>query len=461
MTTTTTRPHFAGPRLFVRYAALEMHPLDTNDRRALLKEKMGLGMCNITKCCTEVCPENIRITDNAIIPLKERVADEFYDPLEVGVAEAHRERLEAEVSPWPEAAPARAAWTWVAPILAWVALIIALVTHLGGAFLVVVALLLGAAVFAAVHHAEVVAHRVGEPFGTLVLAVAVTVIEVALIVSVMLSGGEAKAALARDTVFSAIMICCNGILGLCLLLGGIRHREQAFQIEGASVALAVLGALAILSLVLPNFTTSAPGSRLVATPARLRRCRRAGALRILRLRPDRAAPGLLPPGGGGRKRGGPRRSATNRQALISLGLLLVSLVAVVGLAKVLSPSIEAAVANAGAPAAVVGIIIAALVLLPEGMAATKAAGSNRLQTSLNLALGSALASIGLTIPVLAGIFIVSRRPLVLGLEPKETVLLVLTLFLGTITLGTGKSNLIKGVVHLVVFAAFLFLSVVP
>jgi Ca2+:H+ antiporter len=351
-------------------------------------------------------------------------------------------------------------WTWVAPILAWVALITALVTHLGGAFLVVVALLLGAAVFAAVHHAEVVAHRVGEPFGTLVLAVAVTVIEVALIVSVMLSGGEAKAALARDTVFSAIMICCNGILGLCLLLGGIRHREQAFQLEGASVALAVLGALAILSLVLPNYTTSAPGP--FWSPPQLAFSGVAALVlygSFVFVQTVRHRDYFLPVGVESAE--AHAEPPTHRQALASLGLLLVSLVAVVGLAKVLSPSIEAAVAGAGAPAAVVGIIIAALVLLPEGMAATKAAASNRLQTSLNLALGSALASIGLTIPVLTGIFIISGNPLVLGLAPKETVLLVLTLFTGTITLGTGKSNLIKGVVHLVIFAAFVFLSVVP
>lgn len=354
-----------------------------------------------------------------------------------------------------------AAWSWVAPVLAWVALFVALVTQLGGLFLVVVAILLGAAVFAAVHHAEVVAHRVGEPFGTLVLAVAVTVIEVALIVSVMLSGGEAKAALARDTVFAAIMICCNGILGLCLLLGGIRHREQAFQLEGASVALAVLGALAILSLVLPNFTTSAPGP--FWSPPQLAFAGVAALVlygSFVFVQTVRHRNYFLPVGtNGGEESHAPPPS--NRQALISLGLLLVSLVAVVGLAKVLSPSIETAVANAGAPDAVVGIIIAALVLLPEAMAATKAAAANRLQTSLNLALGSALASIGLTIPVLAGIFIVSGRPLVLGLRPLETVLLVLTLFTGTITLGTGKSNLIKGVVHLVIFAAFLFLSVVP
>jgi len=352
------------------------------------------------------------------------------------------------------------AWTWIAPLLAWVALIITLVAHLGGPFLVVDAVLLGGVVFAAVHHAEVVAHRVGEPFGTLVLAVAVTVIEVALIVAVMVSGGEAKAALARDTVFSSIMICCNAILGICLLLGGIRHREQAFQLEGASVSLAVLGALAILSLVLPNFTTSAPGP--VWSPPQLAFSGVSSLVlygSYVFAQTVRHRDYFLPVGAEAEETHA--KPPSNLQAGVSLGLLLVSLVAVVGLAKALSPSIEAAVASAGAPAAVVGIIIAALVLLPEGMAATKAAASNRLQTSLNLALGSALASIGLTIPVLAAIFIRIGKPLVLGLAPKETVLLVLTLFTGTITLGTGKSNLIKGVVHLVVFAAFLFLSVVP
>src|SRR5262249_31399151 len=240
------------------------------------------------------------------------------------------------------------AWTWMAPVLAWVALILALVTHLGGPFLVVVALLLGAAVFAAVHHAEVVAHRVGEPFGTVVLAVAVTVIEVALIVSVMLSGGEAKAALARDTVFSAIMICCNGILGLCLLLGGIRHREQAFQLEGASVALAGLGALAILSLCLPNFTTSAPGPGW--SPPQLAFSGVAALVlygSFVFVQTVRHRDYFLPVGF--EEEGSHAEPPTKRQAMVSLGLLVVSLVAVVGLAKVLSPSIEAAVANAGAP----------------------------------------------------------------------------------------------------------------
>jgi len=349
-------------------------------------------------------------------------------------------------------------WTWVVPIVAWVALVAVLIAPNSGPLLVVAAACLFATVFAAVHHAEVVAHRVGEPFGTLVLAVAVTVIEVALIVSVMLAVGDTKAALARDTVFAAIMIVCNGVVGLCLLAGGIRHRVQAFQLEGASAALAVLAAISVLALVLPNYTTSTPGP--VWSPSQLAFSGLAslvlyGAFVFIQTVRHRdyflAAEGAdghaAPPSAG--------------HAAASMGLLVVCLIAVVGLTKALSPTVEAAVERVGAPAAVVGIIIAALVLLPESVAATRAANADRLQTSLNLALGSALASIGLTIPVVATIFIVKGGPLIMGLEPKETVLLFLTLIVSTITLGTGRTTILQGVVHLVILVAYVFLSIVP
>ncbi len=349
---------------------------------------------------------------------------------------------------------------WVVPIVACLALAAVFLAPSSGGLLVVAAACLFASVFAAVHHAEVVAHRVGEPFGTLVLAIAVTVIEVALIVSVMLAVGDTKAALARDTVFAAIMIVCNGVVGLCLLAGGIRHRVQAFQLEGASAALAGLAAISVLALVLPNYTTSAPGP--VWSPAQLAFSGIASLvlyggfvfIQTVRHRdyflaskdagPDEHA---APPSAG--------------RAGASFGWLLVCLVAVVGLTKALSPTVEAAVERMGAPAAVVGIIIAGLVLLPESVAATRAANADRLQTSLNLALGSALASIGLTIPVVAAIFIVKGSPLIMGLDPKETVLLFLTLVVSTITLGTGRTTILQGVVHLVILAAYVFLSVVP
>jgi Ca2+:H+ antiporter len=316
-----------------------------------------------------------------------------------------------------------------------------------------------ATVFAAVYHAEVIAYRVGEPFGTLVLAVAVTVIETALIVSIMISGTENNAGLARDTVFAAVMIVCNGIVGLCLLAGGVRHREQAFQIQGASAALAVLAALTVLALVMPNVTTSAAGP-LFSTPQLVFCAVTSLALygAFVFVQTVRHRDYFLPVEGDDAAEHEPPSART---ALISTGLLLAALVAVVGLAKTLTPTLEAGVAGVGAPEAVVGIAIAALVLLPEGLAALRAARADRLQTSLNLALGSALATIGLTIPAVAAVSIALAQPLELGLGQKEGALLALTLLLGVVTLGTGRTTVLQGIVHLIVFAAFLFLAVVP
>ncbi|EKS66487.1 MULTISPECIES: ionic transporter y4hA [Caballeronia] len=358
-------------------------------------------------------------------------------------------------------------WTLVSPILALVVLAAAAFIH-SGALIVLAAIALAFAVFAAVHHAEVVAHRVGEPFGTLVLAVAVTVIEVALIVSVMLSGGPEKAGLPRDTVFAAIMICSCGIVGLCLLIGGLRHHVQDFQLQGASAALAILCALSVLTLVLPNFTSTVAGPALSTSQLIF-----VGVISLvlyvtfvfvqtIRHR-DYFLP-FAPPAAAGVQDEDEAPHApppSNREAWVALIFLMLSLVSVVGLAKLLSPAVEAGVAAAGAPEAVVGVVIAALVLLPEGLAALRAARLNRLQTSLNLALGSALASIGLTIPTVAVVSIFMGQPISLGLAPKEIVMLALTLLVSVITLGTGRSTVLQGVVHLVIFAAFLFLSVVP
>lgn len=341
-----------------------------------------------------------------------------------------------------------------------IALIATLAGAVGGAAAVLVGAIVVGVVFAAVYHAEVVAHRVGEPFGTLVLAVAVTVIEVALIVSIMLEGGADKAGLARDTVFAAVMITCGGIVGLCLLAGGVRHHVQGFQFQGALAALAVLAALTVLTMIVPNVTVSAPGPTLSAPQlvfAAIVSLVLYGAFVFVQTIRHRDY--FLPP-----ERGDEEAHAappSTRATLLSLGLLLVSLVAVVGLAKALSPTLEALVLRAGAPKAVVGIIIAALVLLPEGLAAYRAARLDRLQTSMNLALGSALASIGLTVPAVAAVSILLGAPLQLGLGPKESVLLGLTLLVSVVTLGTGRTTVLQGVVHLSVFAAFLFYAVVP
>ena len=323
------------------------------------------------------------------------------------------------------------------------------------------ALALFACVTAAVHHAEVVAHRVGEPFGTLVLALAISAIEVALVLSLTLAGGPEKAALARDTVFATVMIICNGVIGLCVLLGAWRHREQSFRIEGFGPAYAALVALATLVLVLPGFTTSVSGPRY--TPAQLVFVG-ASSLALWAVfvffQTVRHRDYFLPPAGAsdeGAHAAPPSRAAAGA----SLALLVVSLVAVVGLAKALSPDIEAGLARAGAPPAVVGIVIAVVVLLPETVAAVRAARANRLQTSMNLALGSALATIGLTIPAVVAASVLFDVPLVLGLDPKDIVLLGVTFVVGAIATGSGRTNLMHGAVQLVLFAAFLFLAVVP
>jgi len=319
------------------------------------------------------------------------------------------------------------------------------------------------AVLSAVHHAEVVAHRVGEPLGSLVLALAVTVIEVALIVSLTVAGGPGSAGLARDAIFSAVMIICNGVVGICILVGGIRHREQSFRVEGAGPALAALVALSTLSLVLPTFTTSAPGPAY--SPAQLA----FAGLASLALwgvfvfaQTVRHRDYFLPAGGAdGAGEEAHLEPPSGWAALASAGLLLVSLVAVVAGAKLLSPRIEALVAAAGVPHAVVGVAIALLVLLPETVAAVRAARKNRLQTSMNLALGSALASIGLTIPAVVAASLLMGVPVALGLGAKDLVLLTLSFLVAAVTLGQGRTSILQGAVHLVVFAAFLFLSFVP
>ena len=352
-------------------------------------------------------------------------------------------------------------WALIVPLFAVALLSAGLLWPGSTPLLVLCAIALIGAVQAAVYHAEVVAHRLGEPFGTLVLALAVTVIEVALIVSVMLAGGADKAALPRDTIYAAIMIICNGVVGLCLLVGGLRHHEQTYRIEGATSGLAALVALSTLSLVLPSFTTSSAGGTY--TGSQLAFAAVASLVlwsvyvfvqtvrhRDYFLPADHASDEELhaaPP--------------SNAVAWASFGLLLVALVAVVGLAKVLSPSIEAAVTASGAPKTVIGIAIALLVLLPETWAAVRAAHVDRIQTSFNLAYGSAMASIGLTIPVVAAASVYMDMPLVLGLEAKDLVLLTLTFVVSAITLTYGRTHMMQGAVHLVIFAAFAFLALVP
>ncbi|MEU6060816.1 ionic transporter y4hA [Streptomyces sp. NPDC047097] len=370
----------------------------------------------------------------------------------------------------PDGFPARQWTTWV-PVAAVVVLALGWGRDLPGPALALVGAVLIGSVLSAVHHAEVVAHRVGEPFGSLVLAVAVTVIEVGLIVMLMAGGGPEAATYARDTVFAAVMITCNGIVGLSLLVAAVRERVAVFNAEGSGGALATVTMLATMTLVLPSFTTSHSGAEfsgaqlVFAAVASLCLYANFVAVQTVRHR-DYFLPVARHPEGGGTtatpedpEEHAPPPGA--RTMWWSVTLLLVALVAVVGNAKLVSPAIEDGVESAGLPKAVVGVVIALVVLAPETLAAVRAARRDRMQTSLNLAYGSAIASIGLTVPAIALASVWLSGPLVLGLGAVHLVLLALTAVVSALTVVPGRATSLQGGLHLVLFAAFVFLSISP
>jgi len=353
-------------------------------------------------------------------------------------------------------------WTIAIPILAWI-LYVGKSLPLTTIYALLLTVALIGSVIAAVHHAEVVAHRIGEPYGTLVLAVAITIIEVSLIVSLMLAGGPDAASLARDTVFAAIMIILTGIIGLCLFVGGLRYKEQTFSAFGVSAALITLTAITVLTLILPNFTTSIAGpvyskSQLIFVAlVSLVLYGTFVAIQTGRHR-DYFVPKFIP---AEYSEDIHAETPSNIAAISSVLLLVVCLGAVVLIAKALAPTIEHGVVSIGAPKSLVGVIVAFVILLPEGLYAVKAARQNRLQTSLNLALGSALASIGLTIPAVAIVSMFTGLTVTLGIETKSIVLLVLALLTIMISFPIGRTNVLQGVVLLVIFAVYLFTTVVP
>ncbi len=319
------------------------------------------------------------------------------------------------------------------------------------------------AVLASVYFAEVIAHRVGQPYGTLILAIAVTVIEVALIASILLSRSPGSEAVVRDSIFATIMIVCNGIVGVSLLIGAIKHHETVFKPEGSNIALALLITSSTLALVLPTYTTSTPGPNynlvqlrgaaiacfiLYVTYVYAQTIRH----KILFLAPvfDQAVHG---------SKVHPKPS--NQKTIISALALTITLIAVIVLAKQLAPFIEAGVQAIGAPHEVVGILIACLVLLPESFTAIRQAMDNKMQNSFNLAFGSGLASVGLTIPVVAIISYVFGITLTLGLDAKSLVFLMLTFILSIMTISMGRATFAQGIIHLVVFGAYLRLSITP
>jgi Ca2+:H+ antiporter len=328
----------------------------------------------------------------------------------------------------------------------------------GWLFAGVLLVILFGTVFAAVHHAEMIAERIGEPFGTLLLTLAVTIIEVALIATIML-GDKPVPALARDTVFAVVMIVCNGLVGLCIFIGGLRYREQDFQVAGSNLYLSVLFVMATITLIMPNYTLTAPGP--VYSAAQLGFVSIVTVLlygvflytQTIRHRDYFVA------GATGEAQG--EAAMSDRMLALSVALLLMSLLAVVLLAKKFSLVVDVVIAKIGAPPAFAGVLVALLILLPESVAAISAARKNDLQKSINLALGSSLATIGLTIPAVAVAAYALDKQLVLGLNPQEMVLLLLTFMLSMLTFGTGRTNILFGLVHVVVFAVFVFMVFVP
>ena len=355
-------------------------------------------------------------------------------------------------------------WTTFTPPIAALLLIFAIGRTLPPIMIIIVAVVIAAAVLAAVHHAEVVAHHIGEPLGSLILAIAVTIIEVGLILVLMSSGGHDTDTLARDTVFAAVMITCNGIIGIAVLVGALRYGITVFNSEGTGSALATVATLAALCLVFPAVTTSGHGSEYSTAQLIFAAV---GSLALYGLfvltQTVRHRDFFLPVTESGEvvEEDDHADRPSGRAALASLVLLLVCLVGVVGLTKLEAPAIESAVRAVGLPATFVGVIIAMLVLLPETIAAVRAALRDRMQISLNLALGSAMASIGLTIPTIAVVALVTDKALVLGLAPAQLVLLALTIAVGILTVVPGRATRLQAGVHLVLFSIFILLAITP
>ena len=352
-------------------------------------------------------------------------------------------------------------WTTIIPVLAWILLFSGLIYD-STFFQVLASVLLIFSVMSAVHHSEIIAERVGEPYGTIILAISITVIEVSIIVSLMLSEGQEAASLARDTVYAATMLILNGIIGLCLLIGGLKHYEQNFSASSVTIALVSLVSILVFTLVFPTFTQSVHGSYysipqlIFASVACL-----VIYSSFLFAQTRRYRQYFLTVGADENEETVEPIAIPNKVFITSLIFLIVSLGIVVLLAKTLSPTIEKVITGYHLPKSLVGVVIAAIILLPEAIAAMIAARKNRLQTSINLSLGSALASIGLTIPAVAIVCIILDMPVILGLDIKSIVLLGLSVFTVMLSLSSGKSNIVYGVVLLVNLFAFIFLMIYP
>ncbi|HEY2419142.1 MAG TPA: hypothetical protein VGH84_14555 [Steroidobacteraceae bacterium] len=312
--------------------------------------------------------------------------------------------------------------------------------------------------FGVVRHAEHLAESLGEPYGTLILTMAVTIIEVAFIITAVATSTESSP-VARDAVFAVVMIMLNGTIGLCMLLGGLRHHEQSYNLPGARAFLSVVIPLAVFALILPNFTTIALGPVLSMpqsiTIAVLTLALYAVFLAMQTVSHRSFFQDPVETDGNALLEAPPdtEHASSHSIAFHAAGLLLTLLPAVY-LTEQLGHIVEHAVKVAAAPQALVGVIVAVLVLAPEAMGALQAALRNRLQRAVNISLGSVLATIGLTIPAVLVLGVIKGTPTILGLGPEQMVLLALTLVVSTLTFGGDRTNMLQGAVHIVMFLVF-------
>lgn len=346
------------------------------------------------------------------------------------------------------------------PILAAIVVVVFWNDKPGALEVAFISVVLIGGVVSAVHHAEVIAAYVGRALGALILALAVTIIEVGLIVAIMLSSDGAAVTLGRDTVFSAIMVTCNGIVGFSIIASSIKNTTLSFNSEGSGAALSAVATIATLSLALPVFSRSSAGPTLTAAQLAFVSIASLAVyalfLYVLTVRnrehfEDPDAVITLPYS----------KVMSKKEFTRSVILLLIALVAIIGMAKVISPSIEGVVRDAGLPLFIVAVAVALVVLAPESVAAIRSASRGDLQTSFNLAYGSALASIGLTIPALAIVSSIINIDLQLGLNSMELMLFVLTCVVSVVTVSSHRVTFFQGGLHVVIFFSFLFLAFAP
>jgi Ca2+:H+ antiporter len=329
------------------------------------------------------------------------------------------------------------------------------------------------AAFGVVHEAEILAARLGEPYGTLILTLSIVVIEVALISAVML-GAKGAPTLGRDTMFAVLMIVLNGVVGIGLLVGGRRHFAQSYNLKGASSYLAVIIPLTVIPLVLPNFTTSTPNGTLTSLQSisfSLFTIALYGAFLVLQTgrhrtffqEPTREQAPLpwTAAHDDGPEQDDQGHDDPGGATLTHVALLLANILPIVILAKSLAAVLDFGIIKLGAPVALGGILIAMVVFTPECIAALRAISANQLQRAINLCLGAAASTLGLTVPAVLAIGLLTGQEVVLGLSGANMVILAMTLLLSTLTFTGTRTTMLEGAVHLSVFFVFVVLVFSP